>query len=145
MSIVNRTSERGQVTDDVEYRKVDLDAVQQTALAERLSVFSTAGRIRSAIKARAGTAPTARFRPGELARIARCDEDEVHEVIEAMIKAFELGAESHPQFMIVLGNIPEYQPPPPPTPPVPDGWTIKTVPNRRGSFTSKLVPIEDPK
>jgi len=60
-----------------------------------------------------------------------------------MIEAFELGADSHGQFMIVLENIPEYQPVPPPTPPVPDGYTIRTVPNRRGSFTSKLVRVED--
>ena len=64
------------MTDDD--RRVNLDDQEIRTRYERISVmFSPAGRIREAIKARAGMAPTARFRPGELARMARCDEETV--------------------------------------------------------------------
>jgi hypothetical protein len=68
-------------------------------------------RVHGIALVRAGKGPIARFRPGELSRLTRIPESDLHDVVEAGIGIFAFGAESHPQAILILDNWPSYAEP----------------------------------
>ena len=97
-------------------------------------------RVVGLARARAGKGVVARFTPGEAARLARLTEEQVHDAVEAAIEARRLGADSHPQLIIVLDHLPEYMEPTEPGPIPPNMEVHKRV--YRGNVYWQLRPAK---
>ena len=112
------------------------DAVSQARMGLALTDLD---RVHGLVKARAGQSPISLWGPGELARLTRLTEDEVHAAVEAGIEAMRYGADSHPQAFLLLENFSQYVDPPEPSEPMPGQVGFRVKRKRDGTWTTAPV------